>query len=99
MKTGRAFRQGQSPTCGRGIADREGAQRGVQAVDGILEVLGEEDVALHRLAGQSVELLPSDHQQTDPAVKPDRSSRQRAFDVRRTWGSGGPRQTRPRQPV
>lgn len=47
-----------TPTCRRGVADGEGGQRGVQAVDGVVEVLGEEDVALHRLTGQMVQLLP-----------------------------------------
>lgn len=41
-----------------GAADSEGGQGGVQAVDSIIEMLGKENVVFHRLAGQSVQLLP-----------------------------------------
>ncbi|TNN45272.1 hypothetical protein EYF80_044544 [Liparis tanakae] len=51
---GRGGGSPRTPTCGRGAADGEGGQRGVQAVHGVVEMLGEEHVALHRLAGQSV---------------------------------------------
>lgn len=37
-----------------GTADRKGGQCGVQAVDGVMEMLGEKDVALRRLTGQGV---------------------------------------------
>lgn len=43
-----------TPTLRSGIADRKGGQCGVQAIDGIVEMLGKEDVAFHRLTGQSV---------------------------------------------
>lgn len=43
-----------SPTCWCSIADREGGQCGVQAIDGIVEMLGEEDMVLRWLTGQSV---------------------------------------------
>lgn len=42
------------PTCRCGIADGEGGQGCVQAIDSVVEMLGEEDVALHRLAGQGM---------------------------------------------
>ena len=45
-------------TCRRGIADREGGQCGVQAIDSIIEMLSEENVALHRVTGKIMKLLP-----------------------------------------
>lgn len=41
-----------------GTAHRGGGQRGVQAVDSIIEMLSKENVIFHRLTGQSVQLLP-----------------------------------------
>lgn len=50
------------PTCRCGITNREGGQCGVQAIDSIAELLSKEDMALHWLAGQSMELLPPEEQ-------------------------------------
>lgn len=41
-------------TCRCSIADREGVQRGVQAVDSVMEMLSKEDMALHWLASNSM---------------------------------------------
>lgn len=42
------------PTCWRCTADGEGSQRGVQAIDSVIEMLCEEDMALHWLTGEGV---------------------------------------------
>lgn len=95
-----------SLTCRCGIAHREGGQCGVQAIDSIVEMLGKEDVALHRLTGQSMQLLPPGKQKQvfrDCTANKKEVVSSIIIDndhyfptIKHTWGSEGPRRTRPR---
>lgn len=86
-----------TPTCRCGVADGEGGQRGVQAVDGVVEVLGEEDMALHRLAGQMVQLLPPRGKKKSFKKRLHcKTEKKSLVSLLHTWGSGGPRRTGPR---